>query len=638
MRRVKNIVVNNTIFGCTIPVRPSNGMKIKISDLVSLEVALKKAFMRNGMNEMNARLTTGFPLEFAVGLTKTVPAEDSYLTEVLRAMRRTCSTVYGVKGPVVYETLKSRLLKCASDARRRGKSRVASIQAEPIESRQHEEIREDRQESQDEVDEEEDDVIGIDGQLLTGETNAVDADQDDIYENSVADQNDLSAIMLQLAAEPGIIKDVSPKERKLASLVSQHQNEVLFIMQDVATNSDNEHLFKAVQAFQNMTSAELMERASTYEKAMGVSPGPRVLHNLMKEAINGNKSAAELEDYERDKFDNLTIKVTKNSVNGLVTYHTEFNKQAKVMSDFGKPLSNEELATKYVKALRNAAARDEGIKEAHKQTLQLVRKASQNGEEPPSVESLQGVARDCVELQLEIDKANKEKLEEEKKWSQTRIKSKERTSRPNREIDELSFYNKERGQGYNESYNKFFGSGKGKGKGSDSVTGFKGKVSGKGRKFKSGKGNGKDKGHGSSSGSERWEKSTISVDDRQLGDSEPEGNYRYRKLNKPQKTKSSKVSTLYSNAVDKVMQKDTKETMAAGRNGGWSEDQAEAFFTKMLTNFVEKNIQSEDEEASMATIFQRAAKNAARRCRNDRGAEEASDGESSVSSQSGWGW
>ena len=66
----------------------------------------------------------------------------------------------------------------------------------------------------------------------------------------------------------------------------------------------------------------------------------------------------------------------------------------------------------------------------------------------------------------------------------------------------------------------------------------------------------------------------------------------------------------------------------AGRNKGWIEDQAEAYFNKAMAKRVAQNLSEEAPKAN----------DQYRRRRDERAAAEKSDDESSASSQSGWGW
>ena len=124
----------------------------------------------------------------------------------------------------------------------------------------------------------------------------------------------------------------------------------------------------------------------------------------------------------------------------------------------------------------------------------------------------------------------------------------------------------------------------------------------------------------SSSSSNKWSK--------RYSDSDNESSEKNYRNSEQSYVSTNKGSAQNSNAVKKVHHQAVDDVSKAGRNKGWIEDQAEAYFNKAMAKRVAQNLSEEAPKAN----------DQYRRRRDERAAAEESDDESSASSQSGWGW
>ena len=318
--------------------------------------------------------------------------------------------------------------------------------------------------------------------------------------------------------------------------------------------------------------------------------------------------------------------------------------------------------SKYVAAIAAGATHFPGFRDAHKAALALLRDAGRKGEEPPTILDLESAARDQIDLHLATTKTRKDRDKVNGKAKDDKVKDNRLFKNG---LDESSFYShhdkagyeggsKGRGQGYGKGTS---GSGKGQGKGQGKGYIDKG---GNGKSYGNTNSKGKGKGgkappkdypswtraeykeqnhrlhnHKGSSASKQVSSKKWPSDYKDLesenesrgwsssGDSGSEKSYY-----KPKYIKANKGSAQYSNAVKKALHQAKNDVNKAGRNKGWSEDQAEAYFNKAMAKRVAQDLSEEAPKAN----------DQYRRRRDERAAAEESDDESSASSQSGWGW
>ena len=283
-----------------------------------------------------------------------------------------------------------------------------------------------------------------------------------------------------------------------------HVNEVLRILLEVCANSGNVNLKKAATSYRAIPTTEVMRFSTDYEAALGVSPGPRVLWQRMKQCLNGNKSAAELSNHERTKLDSLGIVHTGSPNDDLALFSMKFNEQLKVVAATGSALSGEEQVSKFSIALQKGAAASSAYMEAYRFTLEAMRDGDDaDGDDdnvkkqPPPLEYLQVKAREKVEINVDTKAASggTKGSGSGGGGNQARHKGKGRGGHARGEIDEVSFFNSSSGS--NGQHFSAQGSFKGKGgKGGKSNGNGKGKGNGFNGSFGNGYGKGKGKDYG----------------------------------------------------------------------------------------------------------------------------------------------
>ena len=445
--------------------------------------------------------------------------------------------------------------------------------------------------------------------------------------------------MMQLVANPNVAPNSgsSKEEQEISNRVHNHNKLVIKLVREIA--SGQPLLESAVKQFDSLTAKEKVAKGTEYEKNMGNVNQVRILVDLMRKSLDGNKSGGERYAQEIEKFDELTSLRDGNIV--MSEFNMAFNARLQVLKDMEKPLSPSDTAIKYVAALRKDAEHHPGLRDAHKEALRLVREADRLKEPAPDLHDLQTAVIDSIDLYLatvgEESRVKKDKTHKQLK------SNKGNKSKPDY-TEETSFFgehytekSEDRGKGFVKGMS---GKGKGKGKGGKEKGYNNSKDQGKG--YSSGKGTGKGTG-GKSKGynaeatdhkkpnkwPSKWSKSYSSESEnggrgwQSSGYSGSEKSYY-----KPSYVKATKGSAQYSNAVKKAFRQAKEDVKSAGRDKGWSEDQAEAYFMKAMAKSMELNMK---EDAPKAT-------NQYRRSRNERAAAEESDAESSASSRSGWEW
>lgn len=477
--------------------------KLLIPDASAFKREFRALCLRGGMAENVICLVEEHFAEFAVGAFSgplgLVPSK-AYMKALPKNLLSACCAVFKENGPVVYATWMSKLKAnqgkdCddLEDEGSRGGNKADEKTQKPqamAKTRSQKKAAEERKEDSEDEDVDTDNERLVDS-LAVQETQ-VDGSDDDA--DGVAGMTfDLSSIVLQYTAQPSQMVKLSEKEIRLASKISLHQGEMIRVIQEMIMNCNNVVLKKALTAFQAMPTSEIMKFASPCEAVLGVSPALRVLWRSVMQALNGNKSAAELDGRERAKLDGMSISQTGSPNEDLANFTMTFNEQVNVIAATGSPLSAEEIVSRFSKALGKAAGENSIFMEAYKMTVEAMR----NKKEPLSVEVLQTKARDKVEINVDTMHGAAPsnaigKRDSKSGGNRARSKSKSRSNRDHEgEIDEVSFLNDNSGSGAKGQQLKS----KGKGKGFSAPFG---KGRGKGYEGASGGGysSGGGKGHG----------------------------------------------------------------------------------------------------------------------------------------------
>ena len=499
-----------TCFGLTKKTKV--GSKISIQDASAWKREHKSIMLLAGLPENLAMMVESFPAEFALGAFGIQPSK-AYAKSVSKNLWKACCTVFKETGPAVFETMMSKLktdqVKDRNDleetATGGGKKADEDSQKPQTMAKTRSQTKAAEERDEDSADDEAESINDEDdkqaAESLVAREIQVDGSDDDADEDAdgVAGSTfDLSSIVLQYTAQPTKLSKLSKAEVRLASEVSLHQSEMLRIMQEMIMNCNNVALKKMLKTFQATPTSEIMRFASPCEAALGISPAVRVFWHRAMQALNGNKSAAELDGHERAKLDAMVIAHTGSPNEDFANFTMLFNEQVNVIEAVGSPLSTEEQVNKFSKALGKAASVNSIFKEAYREFVADMRKATKAN--PVTLDSLQAQARDRVEV--DVDTAHGNESAPSRGGTQARPKVKSRGNRGGghhngSEIDEVSFFNDNGGSGAQGQQSKLQGKGKGKGKGFNAPFG-KGKGKGKGHEGASGSGysTGGGKGHG----------------------------------------------------------------------------------------------------------------------------------------------
>lgn len=478
---------NYTVFGCKIGTHVQS--KFAITDSHSVVQVVVEALVRGGSTDSAARLFAGHPLEFGVVTAGIKPCED-LRDEVNKTVQRECHVAFQESGPSVFKKLMKMQAAAKDDKREEVKDKALGVSTDEDERQIPQDKAQTRlqKKAAEEKGEAERDVESV------VELDVADAEEKEpqftfgFFDDSdeEGEVHNLTSMIMQLAAQPTTIIQTSKKERNFAKRVGVHVNEVLRILLEVCTNSNNVNLKKAAKSYHSTPTTEMMRCSTKYEAALGVSPGPRVLWQRMKQCLNGNKSAAELSNHERTKLDNLGIVHTGSPNDDLATFSTKFNEQVKVVAATGSALSGDEQVSKFSTALQKAAAATSVYMEAYRFTLEAMRDGDDAGSDAPTLEYLQVKAREKVEINVDTKAAcgsTKGSGGGGSGGNQARQKGKGRGGHARGELDEVSFFNNSnnnqqpmvqgsiKGKGKGKGKGLYASFGKGKGKGYDGTSG-----------------------------------------------------------------------------------------------------------------------------------------------------------------------
>ena len=440
-----------------------------------------------------------------------------------KTIQRECNVAFQETGPAVFKRMMMMQAAAKDDKRDEVKDKAPGVGTNEDEAAQDPQekpkTRSQKKAAEDKGEEERDQ------ESVLGSVDAADAnDAEDEAEEPVIgfgsfgesdDEGDvlnLSSMIMQLAAQPTTITKASKKEKNLAKAIIVHTNETLRVLLEVCSNSGNVNLKKAEKSYHSTPTTEMMRCSTKYEATLGVSPGPRVLWQRIKQCLNGNKSAAELSNHERTKLDNLGIVHTGSPNEDLSTFSTKFNEQVKVVAATGSALSGEEQVSKFSIALQKAAAATSVYMKAYRFTLEAMRDgedadsvAGNVKTQPPTLEYLQVKAREKVEINVDTKAASGSTKGSSggggSGGNHARQKGKGRGGHARCEVDEVSFFNNSSNsqQATAQSSGKGKSNGKGKGKGKGHYASF-GKGKGKGYDGASGGGGYNSYGYGSRNG------------------------------------------------------------------------------------------------------------------------------------------
>ena len=294
-----------TIFGMITPTTKSwRSSPYKIVDSAELDSIAKEVFIFNGMTDAAAAITCTYPLE-AVFLVQGIAPSKESITDVLHFGKRALKTAYGPTADSIYNTCEisvhEDLRKREGTMKAQRSARNKAQEPEPSHSAEEEgEGKEEEEKSQDVSDEE---SASNPGELFEG-ANAVQDDDDDHTSISI-DDIDATVRLMQLAANPEAPKDRSSKEeKKISDRIDFHNKHVLRLVRDIAAGQPL--LESAVKQFDSLTIEEKVTKGTEYEKKMGNINHVRILMDLMRKSLNGNKSSGERYAQELKKFDDLT--------------------------------------------------------------------------------------------------------------------------------------------------------------------------------------------------------------------------------------------------------------------------------------------------------------------------------------------
>lgn len=502
-------------------------------------------------------------------------------------------------------------------------------------------------------------MLGMEGEPLIASTaNAAQEAEDSDDEFSVGGNDfDLSLAIAQLATGVTEYMPINA-EKRVAYQVTAHNKQMVVAMK--ALTKYNPRLAEAGDEFDGMSIYDVMSKSSPYEKAMGVAPSPRVLYDMFINKLQRNASKAELVAQQQKKLNDVGMTKGRDMESSFNVFTAEFKRQVNIMKVAGCPPNSGETASKYVAAIAAGVSHFPGLRDAHKAVLASIREAGRNGKNLPTIPDLENIVLDQIDLHQATAKTGKDHDKVNGKAKSDKVKDNKSFKNG---LDESSFYShydkvgyeggsKGRGQGYG---NGTSGSGKGQGKGQGKGEMGKGS-NGKGYGNTNSKGKGgkaphkgyaswtrtdhKEQNHGPHGqkgggaskqvSSKKWRSGYKDLESENesrgwlsSSDSGSEKSYY-----KPSYIKANKGSTQYSNAVKKALHQAKIDVNKAGRNKGWSEDQAEAYFNKAMAKRVMQNLSEEAPKGN----------DKYRRRRDERVAADESDGESSASSQSGWEW
>jgi hypothetical protein len=499
---------SHTVFGCKIGVRVQS--KFVTTDANSVTPVVVEAMVRGGCTDSAALMFAGYPLEFGIVTAGIKPCE-ALREKVNKTVQRECNVAFQATGPAVFKKLMKKQAAAKDDKREEVKDKASGVGTNDDEATQNPQAmaktRSQKKAAEDKGEAERD----VESVVELDVADADDSKEEPITFGSFGENSDdegevtnLTSTFLQLAAQPTTIIKTSKKEKNFAARVCVHVNEVLRILLEVCANSGNVYLKKAAKSYLATPTTEVMRCSTDYEAALGVSPGPRVLWQRMKQCLNGNKSAAELSNHERTKLDSLGIVHTGSPNDDLALFSMKFNEQLKVVAATGSALSGEEQVSKFSIALQKGAAASSAYMEAYRFTLEAMRDGDDaDGDDdnvkkqPPTLEYLQVKAREKVEINVDTKSANvgTKGSGSGGGGNQARNKGKGRSGHARGEIDEVSFFNSSN-SGSNGQHFSAQGSFKGKGgKGGKGNGNGKGKGKGLNGSFGNGYGKGKGKGH-----------------------------------------------------------------------------------------------------------------------------------------------
>jgi len=495
---------SHTAYGYKIEVRVQS--KFVTTDANSVTPVVVETMVRGGCTDSAAQMFAGYPLELGIVTAGVKPCE-ALRDKVNKIVQRECNVAFQASGPGVFEKLMKKQAAAKDDKREEVKDKASGVGTNEDEATQNPQAmaktRSQKKAAEDKGEEERD----VESVVELDVADADDSKEEPITFGSFGENSDeegevtnLTSTFLQLAAQPTTVIKTSKKEKNFAARVCVHVNEVLRILLEVCANSGNVNLKKAAKSYHNTSTTEIMRCSTDYEAALGVSPGPRVLWQRMKQCLNGNKSAAELSNRERTKLDSLGIVHTGSPNDDLALFSMKFNEQLKVVAATGSALSGEDQVSKFSIALQKGAAASSAYMEAYRFTLEAMRDGDDvDGDDdkvkkqPPTLEYLQVKAREKVEINVDTKAASGGTKGSGSGGgdNQARHKGKGRGGQARGEIDEVSFFNSSSSSSSNGQHFSAQGSFKGKG-----GKGGKGNGNGSGK----GNGNGKDKGFNGSFG------------------------------------------------------------------------------------------------------------------------------------------